>query len=382
MTISENQAAAEQTTTIPFEVRNNKIVLSVSVNNIGPLSFVLDTGAANSLVSLDKVEQLKLKTLSKIPVAGAGNSEVFGYIVEPVQIQVSGLKTATFPVQVAFPLAELSKFEGSRVDGILGYEFFSNFVVEIDYHLKRLRLYPKDRFAYTGAGSRIPLEFRNNHPHFKGSIQVSTGENIDADFILDTGSGLSLAVTKTFAEKHNLLPKLQTKIKTPTGLGVAGVTHGFVGRLKSLKLGGYSIDNPIITLMMDGKGVFATSEYFEGNVGGDLMKKFRVFLDYERKQMILEKNESFLEKQTYDASGLFLSQEANGITVVGVADNSPAIEAKIEVGDVILEVDGRQASTLRLERIRERFMVPKPAKLKIRRGEKQLNVNLSLRVLV
>jgi predicted aspartyl protease len=381
-----NQTAPEkrfnEEIVIPFELISNKIYLQVSVNKSEPLAFILDTGAANSLISLERIEELNLKTLSKIPVGGAGNAEVFGHIIESANAAVIGLNDFVVPIQVVFPFAELSGFEGKQVDGVLGYEFFSHFAVEIDYEEKLLRLYNKTSFKYSGKGTRIPLDFKHNHPHLQAEIYLADGESVVGDFVVDTGSGLSLTLTKPFTETNELLEKSLQKIKTPTGIGVGGITQGFVGRFEGLKLGDFKVNNPIVSFMMDENGVFATSDFFEGNIGGDILKKFKVIFDYENKVMILEKNSSFERLQNYDTGGIFLALEKGEIKVMGLTEDSPATEAMIEVGDALTELDGLPISQFSLSQIREKLKAEGQIILKIKRGIEVLEKKLELRKLV
>lgn len=367
---------------IPFKLVSNVIHLRVSVNKSAPLTFILDTGASNSLISLERSDELNLKSLAKVPVGAAGTAEVFGHIIESANLEISGLENFTVPIQVAIPFAELAPFEGNRIDGVLGYEFFTSFTIEIDYEAQILRLYDKNKFAYSGKGAKIPLEFKHNHPHLKCRIRLENNQTVEGDFVVDTGAGLSLSLTKSFTENNRLLEKVPQKIRTVTAVGANGLTHGFVGRFAGLELGEFYLENPIVSFMLDEKGVFATSEFFEGLIGGELLKKFKVIFDYEGKRMILEKNSSFEEPQNYDTSGIILALENGDFKVAALTENSPATEAGLNSGDALIEIEGVPTSQFSLHEISEKLKAEVPLGIKIRRGNSVLEKRLNLRKLV
>lgn len=63
----------ERSTTLPFEMVDDHIVLPVSVNGSAPLNFVLDSGAAATVIFESRNTQaLPLKLGAELPVSGVG----------------------------------------------------------------------------------------------------------------------------------------------------------------------------------------------------------------------------------------------------------------------------------------------------------------------
>jgi hypothetical protein len=46
---------------------------------------------------------------------------------------------------------------------------------------------------------------------------------------------------------------------------------------------------PLVALFGDGAGFMSSSDFFEGNIGGALLREFVVILDYARSELILER---------------------------------------------------------------------------------------------
>lgn len=114
-----------------------------------------------------------------------------------------------------------------------------------------------------------------------------------------------------FTRTHKLIEKSQKIVENITGFGIGGVGFGKLSRLKSIKIGNYQIEEPIVELTTDSQGV-AASKQFDGIIGADILSRFNVIFDYSRGEMILEPNENFHHSFEYDKSGIyFIVHEEN-----------------------------------------------------------------------
>lgn len=387
-TVSAIQVASQTATSpapqvIPFEFVNRHILIPLKVNNSRPLWFILDTGDQYAVINLDVASELNLKLRGQVRVGGAGAQIQTGAFVDEATFAVQGLKDFTQPVTLALPIGHLASRLGQDFDGIIGSDFISQFVVEIDYQARVLRLHDKNNFKYTGPGEAVPIKFMHGHPILEAEVTPQGGTPIKGDFVLDIGAGLALALYTPFVNSHNLL----NNIKTIQSLGVAGAggeASGRSGRVAQLKIGRYAIKEPITFFSEDKAGALATSEIC-GNIGARVASKFTLFLDYNRKQIIFEPNSSFNEPFTQPTAGISLIAEGKDYRTFKITDvlqNSPAQEAGLQKDDIILEVDGTTSRTLTLSRLHDLFEQPVSRKLTIRRGNSLLNVILTPRRLI
>jgi PDZ domain-containing protein/aspartyl protease len=380
---------ANQTTTspapqvIPFEFVNRHILLPVKVNNSRPLWFVLDTGDQYAVVNFDVASELDLKLRGQVKVGGAGAQIQTGAFVDDATFTVPGLKDFSQPVTLALPIGHLASRLGQDFDGIIGSEFISQFVVEIDYQARLLRLHDKNSFKYSGPGEAVPIKFMHGHPILEAEVTPQGGNPIKGDFVLDIGAGLALALYTPFVNEHHLL----TNTKTIQSLGIAGAggeANGRIGRVAELKIGRHKIKEPITFFSEDKGGALATSE-ISGNIGARVASKFKLFLDYGRKQIIFEPNPSFNDPFNQPTTGISLIAEGKNYRTFKITDvlqNSPAQDAGLQKDDVILEVDGTNSGNLTLSRLHDLFEQPVSRKLTIRRGNSLLNVILTPRRLI
>lgn len=370
---------------IPFEFVARHIVLKVKINNSRPLSFVLDTGDKVAIVDADRAKELGLKLQGQVRVGGAGSELLTGSLVQEAMWTLPGLEGFSQPVALALPLGKLAAKFGHDFDGIIGSDFIGQYVVEVDYQARVIRLHDKDKFSYTGPGESIPIQLdRQGHPSIEAQVTPIGAPPIKGKFVLDIGSGAALALYSPFVAEHRLLSSGLKTIQLIGAGGAGGRTTGQIGRVSELKIGKFKIVGPITLFSEDKAGALASSA-LAGNIGQQIVGKFKVFLDYNRQRIILEPTASFNEPFDRAYGGLALSAEDKDYTtfrITEVLENSPASEVGLQKNDLIIKVDDTPATELTLTRLNEMFERPRAYKLTIQRGAQTLQVTLTPRRLV
>ena len=378
-------AASEAPVTIPFELVVRHIMLKVRINNSRPLSFVFDTGDKVCVVDTDVAKELGLKTEGQLRVGGAGADTLPASFVKDSTWTLPGLEGFSQPVGLTFPLGRMAARFGHDFDGIIGSDFIKQFVIEVDYQNRVLKLYDKQKFSYSGAGESIPIQLnQQGYPIIEGEVTPLNGEPIKGKFVLDLGSGGSLVLMSPFVADHNLLANGAKTIKALGVGGAGGQSTGQIGRVKSLQLGKFAIANPFALFSQDKAGAMA-SRALVGNIGQMIASKFRVFLDYGRNRIIFEPNTTFADAMDRAISGIVLTTEGRDRATVRVSDvleDSPASEAGLQKDDIVVSVDGQPASELKVTKLSEMLERPQTYKLTIRRGEQTMQVSLTPRKLI
>jgi hypothetical protein len=386
-TIQSNTKAAALTSlaTIPFELANRHIVLQIQVDNSAPLSFVLDTGDQFAVINIDRARELGLKMEGQIRMGGAGSGVSTGSFVRGSSFSIPGFSGFSQPLTMALPIGKMASRFGQDFDGILGSDFIKQFVLEVDYRARVIKLYDKDKFNYTGAGESIPITLNSaGHPIVEAAVTPVGGSAVTGKFVLDIGSGGALALYSPFVARQNLLGSNLPTIKAIGVGGAGGEVSARLGRVTELKIGRFRISKPFTLFAEDKAGAFADPTLL-GNIGQQIAGKFRLMLDYSHNRIILEPNESFDEAFDRAFGGLSIVAEGKDYRTFRIADvleNSPGTEAGLRKDDVIAAIDGKAAASLSLTRLLELFERPVPYKLTVRRGDQMLQVTLTPRKLV
>lgn len=364
-------------TKIPFNLISNHIYMEVRVNDSAPLSFILDTGAGANCLDLSRAQKLALPSVGRVEAKGVGGSADAWFLkVDSIMI---GDVTLLDQNLASILLSPLGRFDGTSIDGILGYDFFGRFPVEIDYADETLTVWDPDSFTYSGWGEKLDVLLEGNTPQVVGILD---GEQ-EVNFRIDTGSRNSLDLHAPFVREHNLLEKYPDHLDVPAGFGVGGVASGVVGRIKSLQIGSFVIPSPVTGFSTAEEGAFATTKS-AGNIGGGVLNRFKVIFDYAHSQMILEKNESFDLPDRYNTSGLVLIEEDGEIKAYAVIPDSPADGAGIRQGDKITRINNSPAGDYSLEQIRDILNQEegRGVDLEIERDGKVTNLRLMLKELI
>jgi hypothetical protein len=282
-------ASGKSALKIPLEIDNNIILLRVSVNNSKPLKFLFDTGASHSVINSQRAAELGLKTEGQASGSGTGGA-IQASLIKGVSLSVPGAEVSNQLI-ASMPFDTPPGFE---FDGVIGYDFINQFVVEIDYENKIMNLYNPRTFANSGRGEVIPLILAGRRtPLVHTKITLEGRAPVEANLEVDTGADGTFVINSPFVKKQNLLAAIP-KTTQDTGVGAGGEQERLVGRVKAVQLGRLVIDNPTVGFSLDTEGSGASEEN-DGLIGGEIFRRFKVILDYSRKRMILEPNKSFNE---------------------------------------------------------------------------------------
>ena len=117
------------------------ILVQAFVNDQGPFQFAVDTGASRTMLSSELAAKLALETRQDRPLTGAGG-QVQMSTCKVDLLAVGDVSVRDHDVGVGAFLTMLSEAVGTRLDGILGYDFLNQFRVTISYPQGTLELLP------------------------------------------------------------------------------------------------------------------------------------------------------------------------------------------------------------------------------------------------
>jgi outer membrane lipoprotein-sorting protein len=363
---------------IPFVLNSNHIHIPVVIGGTKQLNFLLDSGASMPILDSQTAKDLGLERVGKFEGRGVGESTQEVNLVTLSSISLNNLVIDSISAATV-DLKPLSKYEGMPLEGVLGYDIFSRFVVKIDYENQKLTLYEPSTFEYKGEGKSFPITLENNHPHIRAIIDGQ----YEGNFVIDCGARSSLSLHTPFVQKHDLLAKTGKKINAFSGIGIGGKTKGRLTRVQSIQMGSFRIPAPLTTLALSEKGGFS-SEKIDGNIGGGILIRFTVIFDYSNQQIILEPNRNFNYEDNFDMAGLWLTKDNNTTKVDFVVEASPAAKAGIKEGDLIIKINGQLTKDLLLRDIREMLKAGEGKKVSLiinSQGEEK-RIDLRLRKLI
>jgi len=340
---------------IPFEMYNNLIVIPLMVNDKFPLKFIFDTGVRSTIFFNKKVTDIfNVPYLKRIQLQGVGElKDIVAYIGAGIDISHYTLRSGNMSFLVlAEDYLNLRNHLGIDVHGIVGYEFFSRFIVHINYASKEIILIKPEYFKKRKSYRTIQLEIEDTKPYISIPLFINDSTKVQAHLMVDTGASHALVLHADSVGPIHLPAK---NIETILGRGLGGEILGNMAYINGCEIGDYKLENIIASFPQwhsYSDSLLLTTR--EGTIGGEILNKFNVIFDYANEKMYLKKNSSFSAPFMYNMSGFEVmaeGKELDQFKIHTVRKGSAADLAGVRVDDYIVELNSWGREELELSRI-------------------------------
>lgn len=370
---------------VPFQLLANGVFVPVYLNGKGPFLFELDTGSDMSMVASETAAAIGLETKGVMPGMGAGSSSVAMGMIPRLDLALPGGPVMSTTEAGTASMAGLWPLVGRRIDGDLGYDVLRHYVVKIDYHGRLLTLYDPATYSYEGGGTSLPFTLWGDYdPQITGAMILPGRRPIQVRYTIDTGAGGTI-VTAPLVRSERLRESALSVLPSPShGIG-NGVSQDVLARLAGMRIGSYEVRRPLVALSQDTVGSL-THASLGVNLGGNVLRRFTVIIDYPGRRLILEPNQEFPEPFASDASGLVLEAQGTGFRtflVRRVVPGSPAAEAGVHEGDVVAGIEGQDITRYALWQLQDALkQAGRICRLRLRREGRDVVVAMRLRALL
>jgi len=386
-TLGFSLPAGKSKVQFPIEIYNNLIVVPVILNHQLPLKFILDTGVRTSILTEKAYSDiLNLPYSRKLVISGPGEERlVVAYITNNVSLDMPGVQGRGHAMLVLEEdYLELRNYLGTDVHGILGYELFSRFIIQVDYERKLLTLMLPHRFKEKHKYKWMPALIQDTKPYVTANIKLNDTTSVSAKLLVDSGASHGLMLEASSNSKITVPPK---HVGSVIGRGLGGVITGQIGKINSITLSEFEIQN-VITNFPDPGAYMDTLKtsrevFRNGSIGGEILSRFTVIYNFPGEKIYLKKNPSYKKRFYFSLSGLTLRAKGSRLKnfeVNNVRAGSVAALADIRINDRIVSVNGIDAGDLSLNVVNA-FLNSKPGRrivLQIERGSEKLKKEFRL----
>jgi hypothetical protein len=329
------QPVSRLITSFPFSLFTGGVILIRAKYEDFPdtLSFVLDTGSGGISMDSSTCARLRLEPqASDKTIRGIAGIHNVKFLYNKT-LHLPGLNVDSLNFHINdYDL--LSSVYGEKVDGIIGFSFLSRYIVKIDYDSSRVYVYSKGSFKYPKGGyllrpvlSSIPIQ----------TARVKDATEVNSRFYFDTGAGLCLLLSSDFVGDSALLSSKRKPFLTQAE-GLGGKASMRVTAIKELKFGPYRFHN-VPTYIFDDDYNVTSYPYLGGLLGNDILRRFNVILNYERKDIYMVPNSHYRDSFDYSYTGLGFYWVDGEVRVEDVMKDSPADKAGFKPDDIILGVN-------------------------------------------
>jgi hypothetical protein len=326
------QPPAKLLTTFPFTLFTGGVmVLRARLDNFpDTLNFILDTGSGGISLDSGTCERLHMKpVLSDKTIVGIGGVWQVRFLYNQT-LQLPGLTVDSLNFHVS-DYNILTEVYGDKIDGIIGYSFFSRYIVSINYDSLKVAVYSPGSFRYP-RGSYVIRPLIPNLP----IIPAETGDTrkVNSRFFFDTGAGLCALLSTDFTTDSALLDTRRKQYLT-RAQGLGGKATMRLTTIRELRLGPFHFHK--VPIFDD---TYNVTQYpnLGGLIGNDILRRFNVILNYDRRYFCLTPNSHYRDLFDYSYSGLSIYWEDGVIKVGDVMPGSPAEKAGLKEEDILIAV--------------------------------------------
>ena len=362
----------DKSITIKFKSSSNLIIIPVTINDSDTLNFILDTGVRYPIITeLPFVNKLNLNYLMPVEIKGLGEGvELTAYRSANNTMHINGLTAQNQEVQMIIDENfQISHILGIPVHGLIGFNLFKDYIVEIDYISERLTLHKPEYYKYRDRKKDIimPLQFDGNKPFVNTSILTDDSTKVPVKLLVDTGASDAIWLSQKSDDRINY-PK--NHIETFIGRGLSGDLYGVKGRIDGIWVGPLILPQPIVA--------FPNSEIIDqlissndrnGTLGAEILRRFHVTLDYRNSRLTLSPNHKLKEDFNYNMSGMEIINPMPGLpifTITNIRENSPAYLAGLKENDQILSLNNNRKDALELNDINLLLQSKENKKIKVK----------------
>lgn len=360
---------------------DNHIYFNVKINNASEGNFVYDTGAEG--LYLDSLYYLKskfdFKSIQDAEMAGVGTSrQRIQIIQDTIGFSYSNLQHQSFDT----PVLNLKSILGKKVDGILGFGFFKNKVMEVDYENEFIKIYDTiTNLSNIKEYDYLPISKINNRLYINGNIQINDTLGINGKFVLDMGCPLALVLTNQIAKDNNL-GNINKKVQYySSNMGVGGKSSGYIFVSKSVAIGDYFFKNVPVYYSSDTIGALSRMDYI-GVLGNQILSKYRLVIDPINDRLYLKTTKEFKKDFTIPRLGFSFIDRTDiekGWLITTMIEHSTAEKAGLKIGDKILKVNDVLVSNINEQDFREKCKIINTLNLSVLRGNVLYNMNFYLK---
>ena len=273
--------------TVPFDYFNRHIFITLTLNGTPGMVFLLDSGTNANILSMNSAAMMGLQPVSvqQEKGLGLGSGKVFVAAAKDIDARIGEVQVAN--VMAVIDLQDLENRFGHRIDGILGFPFLQNFVVQLDFDKHLLTLIPSKKYSYRGPGDRLYLTSRSKATSIP--VVVSTMDHMEEQLKveMDTGSDVTLLLYPQFVRGAHLEGIFPSRAEHQQAYGLGGYFAMQYGVLNSLLMGRTEASHLTIFKLLSEPTAARTG--FAGVIGTSLLDQFqKVVFDVPRGQIILE----------------------------------------------------------------------------------------------
>lgn len=342
--------------TLPFKKVNDHVLVKVRVNGGAPMTFVLDSGAAATVITETVATNgLKLPKNNPLTISGSGDDgDPTAYVVHDVRIDIGDFFIKHMSVIYAPTKAmPFESYDETYFDGVLGADFFNCCLVEINHDQQTLYLSKpgteKERQYNKHKWQKLAIDVEGDTPYL--TTQIDNGGSIkQVKVMLDTGSTGSLSL---FAGQDDFTVPGKTFVTRSTGISGDSTNH--LGILTEMAFGKHRFTDFPTSFRIQGSNPQSGSH---GVLGNQIMQRFNLVFDFSNQVIWVQPNMNYSSPIGVDRSGLRVLPHTQGGIAKDIARGTGAEALNMPKNSIITHINNQRLTTDNFDHLTALFRTP------------------------
>lgn len=257
-----------QEMTMKYRTIKDLIILPLTINDSVEVNLILDTGCRNLILFGRRFKKrFRMNTDRPVVFSGLGNGNaVSGELSLNNRVSIDQVLGEQIPVVI---IGDNNLFRNyQNVDGVIGYDIFVKFEVEINARSRIITFRPALSSSAPHGYTKVPLLIVDARPVMRSEIFLDKKTPLALELMIDTGSSLALLLKTTNIAKFNAYQSERI-----LGIGFNGAVTGYETVTKKLLLRGLEM-NSIPT------GIVSSRWHSNASIGMEVLKEYVVVLNY------------------------------------------------------------------------------------------------------
>jgi hypothetical protein len=298
---------------------------------------ILDNGASTSVIDRDFATDKKLvhgnftRTFIKTVTSGYE-------LGQDAVLSVGGIEETVTPLLL--DMAPMSAAAGKPLLAIVGEEYFERHVVEVDFTTRTMTLHDRRTFVPPADLPAIPLKSATTA---KTRIPAMIEDEAGHEVTFDLGSS-SLAMIDDGKISERWLAEGRPWTMSSSGIVQRGAlrrSDGHMMTAREITFAGFRLGDIPVEVMPEG---FVSPA--DVSIGVNALSHFNLIFDVGGKRMWMRPNASYGDAFRHRLVGVAWRTpvRSGALEVSSVQTNSPAEKAGLKRGDVIVRINGAEAT--------------------------------------
>lgn len=355
--------AATPLADVPLEMRDGFLLVPVRVNGSAPVRFLLKSGSPKTMLSKACAADTGLIRRGRPFKERTASGWDQRWKLRAVSLAIGEAK-ASFDKLDTGTLAANEPLVG----GSLGWDWFSRYVVEIDFSQQRLRLYDPGQYQPSTNQTSVPLRIHQGQPLATLSIPRPDAQPVKVPALVATEYALQFQLNLRFAQSNRLAqlaaPRHFFDVQT------SGQYRAGFGHFPRVDLGALALSE-VETMLVEDAG---------NTLGTPLLQRFNLTFDPAHRRLLLTTNAAFdanRSERGFRPGGSFMLRMAEEcqinlagawvavamesqpkFRVIMVRPDTPAHRAGLRRDDELLEINGAPLADMTLAQWMQAIAVP------------------------